>query len=423
MTSNKLGACSLAVFVLSVLRAAPLSSEEQRIVQAVDAQLTEAISFWEKSVRIDSATDNLPGVRRMGDFYRAEFDALGFSTRWIDMPAAMKRAGHLLAERSGTRGKRLLLIGHLDTVLPGGEFRRDGDRVTGSGVGDMKGGNLILVHALKALHAARALDGAQIVVALTGDEESVGRPMETARRDLIEVARRSDVALAFENAVRETVTVARRGYAAWQLEVQGAMGHSSGIFSAASGSGAVFEAARILHALHEELREDDGVTFNPALIVGGTDAAIDGTRGTASGKTNVIAQRVVINGDIRFISSEQLARLKAKMNAIIARHLPRTSAELRWVEETPAMQATPANYELLRRLDRVSQDLGFGPVQALDPKLRGYGDISFVAPILPCLDGLGARCEASHTPQERSDVSALPQLIKRTAVLIHRLTR
>ena len=81
------------------------------------------------------------GVRAVGDAFAEELRAIGFRTRWVELPAGMKRAGHLVAETGGTRGKRLLLLGHLDTVLAGEKFRREGVRAFGTGAADMKGGD------------------------------------------------------------------------------------------------------------------------------------------------------------------------------------------------------------------------------------------------------------------------------------------
>ena len=404
--------------------AGELSGDERRIASYVDEHQGEMLALLEQSVRIDGATENLEGVKRVGTFFRGEFEQLGFATRWIDMPPAMNRAGHLFAERTGTRGKRLLLIGHLDTVLPGGAFRREGDKLFGSGTADMKGGDVILLCALRALHSLGALDGSRLIVAFTGDEESAGQPLEISRRDLLEAGHRSDLALAFEAAIRDTATVARRGASGWTLEVTGVQAHSAGIFSAAVGDGAVFEAARILQEFREKLRAEDGLTFNPSLIVGGTDAELTGlTQGTAAGKSNVIARRAVVRGDLRFQTAAQLGRARAQMKEIIARNLPRTSATLTFTDSYPAMEPTPASEALLAQLDGVSRDLGFGPVKICDPKDRGAGDVSFVAPFLPGLDGLGARGQGAHAPGEYADAASLAELTKRTAVLIYRLTR
>lgn len=402
---------------------AALTPDEQKIASLVDAQAATFASDLEAAVRIDSATEHLAGVRQMGGHFVRQLTELGFESHFVEMPAATGRAGHLVAEHKGTKGQRVLLIGHLDTVYPGGTFRREGDIAHGSGVNDMKGGDVVLIAALRALHAAGALEGTQIIVVMTGDEEAVGSPVEVTRRDLFEAAKRSDVALGFESSIGRTGTVARRGSASWELVVQGVTGHSSGIFSAAMGSGAVFETARILQGFYDQLRPLDGLTLSPALMVAGVEAELSPTGGTAAGKTNIIPQRALVRGDLRTVSAEQLAEAQARMQAVAQKNLPRTSAVLKFSERYPAMAPTPANYALLAQLDQASRDLGLGEITAFDPRGRGAGDIAFVSPPLPGLDGLGLDGKGAHTTSETADLSRAPELVKRAAVLIHRLTR
>jgi glutamate carboxypeptidase len=406
------------------LASANLVPAEQQIVTYVDAHRDDFGADLGAAVQIDSATENLAGVRQLGNLFREQLAALGFDARFVELPASTGRAGHLVAEHRGTKGKRLLLIGHLDTVFPGANFRREGDAVHGAGVADMKGGDVVIIHALRALQAAGALADAQITVIMTGDEEAPGDPLEVVRRELLDAARHSDLALAFESAIGKTGTIARRGIVSWELEVQGATGHSSGIFSAAVGSGSVFETARILQGFYEQLRTMDGITINPAMIAGGTEAALTRTGGTVSGKTNIIAQRTLVRGDLRYLSAAQMAEARARMEAVVKSHLPRTSAELRFLEAGyPAMAPTPENYALLAQLDQVSRDLGFGEITAFDPRGRGAGDVSFVSPPLPGLDGLGLGGKGEHTTNESADLATAPELVKRAAVLIYRLTR
>jgi glutamate carboxypeptidase len=399
--------------------------DEQRIISYVDAHIGEAVQLLERAVNIESATLNHDGVRRVGEVFGTEFESLGFTARWLEMPKEMNRAGHLLAEHTGRRGKRLLLIGHLDTVLQGKRFERRGTRAAGAGTVDMKGGNVVLLYALKALHSVGALKDTRIVVVLTGDEELPGLPLSVSRRELIEVAQRSDAALAFEAAAGDTAVVARRGSSTWRLEVAAPSGHSSGIFGAGAGAGAVFEASRILNSFYQELRGEQYLTFNPSVIVGGTDVTYDEgeKRGQAAGKPNVIAQKTVVEGDLRFISEEQKNRVRGRMREIAARSLPRSSAQISFEDFYPAMPPTPGNYELLKVLDEASRANRLGAVIAFDPGKRGAGDVSFVAPFVSGLDGLGARGGGSHEPDEYVELDTLPLLIKRAALLIYRLTR
>jgi glutamate carboxypeptidase len=398
--------------------AAQLSPREQRIAAYVDAHSAEAIGFLERVVNVNSGTLNPEGVRQVGMMFQAPLDSLGFDARWISLPDSLRRAGHLFAYRRGTEGRRVLLIGHLDTVFerddPFQRFVRSGRFATGPGVNDMKGGNVVILYALKALHAAGALEGTTITVAFTGDEESPGRPLEIARRELIEAGRSSDVALEFETGARDTLaeyaTVARRSSSGWTLTVRGETAHSSGVFSQGTGSGAIFEAARILNDFHEELRGQPYLTFNPGLIVGGTDVRYeaDASRGTAFGKTNVVAQSAVVTGDLRTLTDEQLQRTRQRMREIVARHLPRTEAEIAFTDGYPSMPPTPGNQALLDLLNRVNASLGAPRMEALDPGRRGAADVSFVAPYVDALAGLGANGSGAHGPTRPSTWSRSP---------------
>ncbi len=139
----------LTVFVIA--NAQSLTPEEQKIVAYVDAHAGDAVTLLEKVVNIESATQNLQGVSRVGEVFKIEFESIGLTTRWIDMPPEMNRAGHLFAETNGSRGKRILLLGHIDTVLQGEHFRREGNKAFGNGSSDMKGGDVVLLYALRAL--------------------------------------------------------------------------------------------------------------------------------------------------------------------------------------------------------------------------------------------------------------------------------
>jgi glutamate carboxypeptidase len=375
---------------------------------------------------VQSATENLAGVRAVGEVYAREFRALGFETRWVDLPVEMKRAGHLVATHQGGRGPRLLLIGHLDTVLQGDPFRRDGNRAYGTGASDMKGGNLVVLEALRALHATGELRDMHVTVVFTGDEEDPGSPQLATRESLLAAARESDIALAFEGAAPGKAVIGRRGIGSWRLQVTGVQGHSSGVFGETRGYGAIFEAARILDQFRTELREAN-LTYNPSVIVGGTNVTYDtaSKSGTAQGKTNVIPREVRVEGDIRYLGAAQFESARRKMQEVVAASLPRTSAELVVENEYPSMAPNPGSERVLAVYDAVSRDLGAGPVIAQPPVERGAGDIAFVCEDgrLACLDGLGADGENDHAPGEYLQLDSLPLQVKRAALLMHRLTR
>jgi glutamate carboxypeptidase len=429
----------VVAFALLLLHFSPvlgqqLTDEERALGAWIDAHAGDAVALLERIVAINSGTMNHAGVRRVGAILRAELDDLGFETEWIDVPEETNRAGHLFGRTSGSQGKKLLLIGHLDTVFEDDDPFQDwepldGSVVRGPGIDDMKSGDVVIVFALKALAAAGLLDGTQITVAYTGDEESPGEPLEVSRRDLIEAGRWADIALGFESGIvddeAEWATVARRSSTEWRLEVEGRQAHSSGIFGEDTGAGAIFEAARILNDFYEEVRGEEYLTFNAGSIVGGTDVAYDfeETRGSAFGKTNVVPNRVIVHGGMRTISNDQTDRARQAMQAVVARHLPHTSARISFTEGYPAMAPTEGNHRLQRMLSDINVGLGGDPMPALDPSRRGAADISFVAPYTDGLAGLGPYGEGGHTPDEQLDLRSLPMAVKRAAILILRLTR
>ena len=408
-----------------------LSENEKAMVEWIDAHQDDAIALLEKTVNIGSGTMNHAGVRAVGDVMAGELDALGLETRWIDMPEEMNRAGHLFATKKG-QGKRFLLIGHLDTVFEADDdfqaFTREGNIATGPGIADMKDGNAVIVYALKALQYIGALDGIPITVAYTGDEEKSGRPLSISRRDLIEAGKWADIALGFEGAITsegyDWATIARRSSSSWMLEVEGKQAHSSSIFSESTGAGAINEASRILSAFYTDVRGDYGLTFNAGTIQGGTAVNYDPgqNRGTTFGKTNVVPNTAVVHGGIRALSVEQLARAKAKMQAIVANHLPQTSASISFADSYPPMAPSAGNRALADELSEVNQALGRGAMKTWDPLRRGAADISFVAPYTDALAGMGALGKGGHTPNESLELDSMALAIKRAAILIYRLS-
>ncbi len=410
-----------------------LDPTERAMVAWSEAHSEEAIELLESLVNINSGTLNAKGVRKVGDILRKELDSLEFETRWVELPKAMQRGAHLFASHQGKRGKKLLLIGHLDTVFEPEdafqEFVRDGSTATGPGVEDMKSGDVIIIYALKALQHAGVLDGTQIRVVYTGDEEEPGRPLAVSRKELIEAGKWADITLGFESGIdldgQEWATISRRSSSGWCLEVTGKQAHSSGIFGAETGAGAIFETARILGSFYTEVRGEEYLTFNAGTILGGTevDGDCEQASGGAFGKTNVVPNRVVVRGGIRTISDAQLQRAQVAMRGVVAQHLPVTDATLSFTEGYPAMAPSEGNRELRNMLSSINQSLGREAMPILDPSRRGAADISFVAAYSDSLAGMGAYGDGGHTPQESLDLDSLPLAIQRAAIMIYRLSR
>jgi len=409
--------------------AGSVTPAERAIVSYVDAHNGDALALLERVVNINSGTQNFAGVRRVGEIFRAELDALGFRTEWVD-GASWARAGHLVATHPGT-GAPILLIGHLDTVFeadsPFQKFERlDATTARGPGIIDMKGGDVIIVQALKALKAAGLLETMPVVVVMTGDEEDAGRPLVRARAALVAAATGARAAIGFEDGDGDPAhaVVARRGSTSWRLDVTGTAAHSSQIFRDDIGPGAIFEAARILNAFREKLAGEPHLTFNPGVIAGGTAVDVDTAqaRGAASGKTNVIAEHATVTGDLRALTREQFANAEAAMQEIARQSLPHTSARIAFDEGYPPLAPAVGNEQLLVAYDRASRDLGLGVVTAVSPDKAGAADVSFVAgTVARIIDAVGLKGHDDHTPGETADLTTLPVQTKRAAVLLARL--
>ncbi len=424
------------VFAILVALTSPaipgsLTPPEQLISSYVAAHQQADIDLLEQLVNINSGTLNTPGVRRVADVLRPRFEELGFACRFIPMDE-VHRAGHMVCTRTGTHGKRVLLIGHMDTVFepssPFQKFVRNGESATGPGSSDMKGGLVIILGALKALNEAHALDGTSITVFLTGDEERPGEPLSIARRDLITAGKNSDAALEFEGGVQaaghDAASISRRSAYQWVLTATGKTAHSSGVFGKNVGDGAIYELARILYHFDTDLREP-GLTYNVGLVAGGTTASYDlaTATATASGKVNVVPAQATAVGDIRTVTGEQYQRVCDHMRQIIAQHLPETSAQIEFKEGYPSMPETAGNKELLKQLNEVNRSLGFDVMEPFDPSHRGAGDLSFVAPYVASISGLGAYGSGAHAPGESINLARQTNQTTRVALFIYKLTR
>lgn len=422
---------SFFLLCLNTINAQGLSKLENKVLKLIDSNNQASIDLLRESANINSGSLNIEGVKKVGAIYARELEKAGFTCSWISMPDSMKRAGHLVAERKGKKGKKLFLIGHLDTVfepdMPFTPFTLVNDSTaTGQGVNDMKGGDVIMIKALQALHTQGLLDDVTITAYFTGDEERGGEPVSVSRADFIERAKQAEVAIGFEGATGlNTIATARRGSSDWKLEVTAETGHSSGIFSDRAGYGAIYEAARIINEFRTALSAEQYLTFNPGLIIGGSEIQYNASKASGStiGKDNIISPAVVVSGDLRFLTEQQKENARAAMREIVGKSLKGTNASIKFEDGIPSMAPTPGNETILKVIDGISQDLGQGPSVAGNPGSRGAGDISYVAAFLDCVDGLGATGSGAHAPGETIKLNDLPFLTKRAALLIYRLTK
>ncbi len=410
---------------------AQLSAVESKIVSRVNYNNEAGLELMKETIAINSGTMNFEGVKQVGDVLREEFDDLGFETSWED-GSAFNRSGHLIAKHFGNEdAPKILLIGHLDTVFekdsPFQEMEMINDTtMKAPGIADMKGGNVIMIQALRALKENNHLDDMNIWVVMTGDEEYSGSPLELSKKALIDAAKWADISIGFENGDGNpgTANISRRGSIKWELKTEGNPAHSSQIFREDVGAGAIFEASRILNSFYEELRSEEFLTFNPGMIIGGTTLEHDSENksGTAFGKDNVVSKEVIVSGDLRGLSPEQVERVKKKMQEITANHRPQTKATLTFYPGYPPMAPTDGNRKLLSIYSEVSEDLGQGKVVAVNPLKAGAADVSFTADYVEmAIDAVGMSGADDHTVNETGFIPRFKTQTQRAAILLYRL--
>ncbi|QSE96454.1 M20/M25/M40 family metallo-hydrolase [Fulvivirga lutea] len=403
------------------------------ILKSVEDNTTYYTQLLKEIVNINSGTMNFKGVQKVGNRLVEEFKKLGMEAS-MTSGDAFGRAGHLVASNNGTKGIKILMIGHLDTVFePESPFQKytmvNDSIMQGPGVADMKGGDIIILLALKALKDAGVLENLSVKVVMTGDEERSGSPLALSKKELTDAADWADIALGFENADGnpKTIVTSRRGSTSWTLNVKGNAAHSSQVFTDKVGSGAIYEASRILNSFYQELSKEENLTFNPGLILGGTDVTYDDSKsaGTAYGKQNVVAKDVIVKGDIRAVSLEQLAMAKEVMNRIVTENYPESSAELIFDSEGgyPPLTNTKGNEFLLNLYNMISRELGYGHVTAVNPRNAGAADISFTSGRVDmAVDGLGLSGADDHTINETGNLNMISVQAKRAALLMYRLS-
>jgi|TARA_B110000495_G_scaffold68618_1_gene58555 glutamate carboxypeptidase len=419
------------LIALSFCFAQSLNQDEKEIQKFVENKTSEAIDLLEKIVNINSGSLNIKGNLKVGKILQKELDKIGFNTYWVTYPKEVKRSGHLFAEMRGGKGKNITMVGHLDTVFekdhPFQKFVRQGNKAYGPGVDDNKGGIVSMLYVMKALNRIGKLKDMNLTLVFIGDEEKLGAHSSIVRKELIDAGKWADIGLGFEGAIgMETGTIARRSASSWILTTTGIQGHSSRVFGETLGYGAIFEASRIINTFREELAEEEYLTFNPGVIVGGTNTNYDpvNARGTAFGKTNVVSQSVTVHGGIRTISVNQLENAIKSMEKIVSNNLPGTTAKIEFKTSYPPMEPTKANYALLDKLEEVNIALGYGNLEPLDPSKRGAADISFIAPFVDAaLAGMGPDGSGAHSEDEWLDLTTFSKTTTRSTILIYRLTK
>jgi len=374
---------------------------------AVAARYERYIDELARLVGIDCGSYTPAGVNRVADAVGASLTELGATVERIPhRPGDGERQlGDLLIGHLSGTGPRLLLIGHMDTVFEPGTaaerpFQASGERATGPGVSDMKGGLLAGLHALAALHG---MDLRPSVTFVANPDEEIGSQFSTAhiRRLIAE----HDAALVLECArANGDIVSARKGIADFEVTITGRAAHAG--VEPEKGRSAIVEAARQVLALHALNGRWPSVTVNAGVIEGGT-------------RPNVVAAACRLELDLRAASSAEFDLAAAEVRRIITHPtIDGVSAELRQAAFHPPMERTPGNARLAELAVAIAADLGF---ELHDTLTGGASDANTTtAAGLPTLDGLGPVGGDDHSADEWLDLSSVVPRTVLLAALIDR---
>jgi glutamate carboxypeptidase len=360
-----------------------------------------------------SHTPDKEGVDRVGRICEEVLEGCGFR---VGVMVTAVTGKHLIARRTGA-SRRLLLIGHLDTVHPAASPFRDlrpsgEDRATGPGAADMKGGIVVMLAALRALHQAGRLDDRAVTVILNADEET-GSPHST---EIIRLeAQEADLALAFERGTemdggRTAIVTARRGIGRMAIVATGSAAHSGN--ESDRGASAILELASKVPELAALESAERRWNVNVGTFHGGTAA-------------NVVAESAEMTIDYRFPDRESGDELGAAITDIVSEPRLRSAAGRPLVRVMcrehvvrPPLVRTEAVAAAAARVIAAGADLG----QAIVEESRGGSSDAALAfdAGCPAVCGLGVVGGAIHTDQEWIRVSSLRERAALAAVVFDR---
>jgi glutamate carboxypeptidase len=314
--------------------------------------------------------------------------------------------GDLLEARFGRKSstgpaRRILLLGHLDTVWPLGTLKtmpcRLGDGcLWGPGTLDMKAGLAMAFTAIEMLAEAGALNrsvGQEIVLLLNSDEE-VGSPV--SRLITERIAAECSAVFVLEPAQGLAFKTARKGTGNWRVDVKGVAAHAGVDFE--KGANAIRELARVVETVSGWTDLDRGLTVSVGVAGGGT-------------RSNVIPAGAWAEVDVRIARKSDAARIERKFSRLKPVD-KRCSLAVSGGINRPPMERTRGTVQLYRQARVLAAELGFTLDEA---SIGGASDGNFTSALgIPTLDGMGAVGEGAHA---RNESILIEHLAPRTALL------
>ena len=368
------------------------------------------LEFIEALVAIESPSDDPAAVNRCGAELAERLEALGGSITRVSSSSA---GDHLRAcfgpRRSpGEGGRQLLLLGHFDTVWPVGQLarmplKREAGRLHGPGVFDMKAGIGLATLATRAVVDRAPLDGCQIVMLWTTDEE-IGS--KTSRALIEAEAVRSEAVLVFEPSLPGgALKTSRKGVGQFEMIARGVSAHAG--LDPGKGVSAIRELARQIIAIDDLQDPARGVTLTAGIVSGGT-------------RVNVVPAEARATIDARAITRADADRVQRAMRALTAQ-LPGATLEVTGGFDRPPLERTPAVEALFNQAKAVAAGMG---IELQEGSAGGGSDGNFTAALgVPTLDGFGAVGDGAHAIHEHVDIDALVPRAATIAGVLDRLVR
>ncbi len=364
-------------------------------------------------VNIDSGTFTKAGVDRVGAYLQERFQALGFSTHFDRQE---QYGDHLVAAHTGTtpRGPRILLIGHIDTVLPEGEAerrpftisRRNGMRIaTGPGILDMKSGVLIGMYALRLLIERQEANYSNVTFICNSDEE-IGSP--SSRPLIQELAQQADAVLVLEpGRAQDTIVSSRKGCGQYRVEVHGLSAHAG--VEPDRGHNAILELSYQVQKMQALNGTIPGATLSVGIIRGGD-------------RTNVVPDYAYFDMDVRTADQTSFKALETAMHQVTSQNKLRgTRITLSGSMLCQPFEHNKRNAQLVELAKAAGSELG---LQIQDVGSGGASDANTTSALgVPTLDGLGAGGGLAHNPGEFIELDYVPARVALVAGLVRRIGR
>jgi glutamate carboxypeptidase len=386
-------------------------TNQHRDIERAEKVMDTYLNDLKTIVNIDSGTFTKAGIDRVGAYLQERFQEFSFSTRFDRQEYY---GDHLIATHTGKTagGPRILLIGHIDTVLPEGEAerrpfaisRRDGARIaTGPGVLDMKSGVLIGMYALHLLIEGQEANYSNVTFLCNSDEE-VGSP--SSRPLVQDLAQQADAVLVLEpGRARETIVSSRKGCGQYRVEVHGLSAHAG--VEPQRGRNAILELSFQVQKMQALNGTIPGATLSVGIVRGGE-------------RTNVVPDYAYFDMDVRTSDQGSLKALEAAMRQVTSQNeLQGTRITLSGSMLCQPFERNSHNTRLIEVAREAGHELG---LKIQDVGSGGASDANTTAAMgIPTLDGLGAGGGLAHNPGEFIELDYLPTRIALVAGLVRRI--